>query len=295
MVRRPGRRLGERPDLLKQQQFVLIRAANPDGLAAKIRENSRGVVLNRNFPTRRLSQGILRRATGNGPASEPETRALLQILYEFRPQRVVHLFSTTGERRLCESARRATSPSGCTATRLDESNGWISRSCPARWKNSWTPRGMPASFGCICGTMPEDDVGRKLIPGLIVVGGPAKRPGPNRTTASPVSTPDREPARWQIGPPSPPVPPNPLPDRQPAVGLQPRLRRTTPAAAVRKTPSDQIRRRYRALRSVANSRLLIAASELPRLGGRRRLRGSPAGSGPDRGRREAAAAYRRRR
>jgi hypothetical protein len=84
--------LSQSPDALRDYQLVLLRAANPDGLTAKHHENGRGVALNRNFPTANY------RPRGNpsagiGPASEPETRAVMQLLYDLKPQRVVHLTS----------------------------------------------------------------------------------------------------------------------------------------------------------------------------------------------------------
>jgi hypothetical protein len=36
------------------------------------------------------------KSTGSGPASEAETKAILDVLYSFRPRRVIHLTSTSG-------------------------------------------------------------------------------------------------------------------------------------------------------------------------------------------------------
>uniref|UniRef100_A0A7C4LN77 Peptidase M14 domain-containing protein n=1 Tax=Schlesneria paludicola TaxID=360056 RepID=A0A7C4LN77_9PLAN len=82
--------LSQAPEWDREFQLLVVRAANPDGLTARHLENARGVALNRNFPTAHYRPGGSPSA-GTGPASEPETRALLQLLYEHRPQRVVHL------------------------------------------------------------------------------------------------------------------------------------------------------------------------------------------------------------
>ena len=63
-------------------QIWTIRSMNPDGAAAKRRYNARGVDLNRNFPTG-WRRGTL--AAGRGPASEPETQALMSFMSKLRP------------------------------------------------------------------------------------------------------------------------------------------------------------------------------------------------------------------
>lgn len=85
--------LERREDLLNQQEFVLLRAANPDGLTTRTRENSRGIDLNRNFPSRKYRIDS-RERSGIGPASEVETRVVLQTLYEIRPRHTVHLLAS---------------------------------------------------------------------------------------------------------------------------------------------------------------------------------------------------------
>ncbi len=61
---------------------------NPDGLARGTRRNARGVDLNRNFP-HRWKDLDGRYESGPGPASEPETRAVMAFLEEIDPVRVV--------------------------------------------------------------------------------------------------------------------------------------------------------------------------------------------------------------
>ena len=89
--------LASRPDLMENNEVIFFRAGNPDGLVRQSKGNARGVPLNRNFPSRRYRQpiGMPKFAV---PASEVETRVMLDTLYTFRPRRVIHLSSTSSGR-----------------------------------------------------------------------------------------------------------------------------------------------------------------------------------------------------
>lgn len=85
-------------DLMPVQLSVLVvRSPNPDGHAERTLTNSRGVDLNRNFPSTRFTANP-RRETGEKPGSEPETRALVQLLNQFQPSLVVHVVESRSSR-----------------------------------------------------------------------------------------------------------------------------------------------------------------------------------------------------
>ena len=82
IVRELVERLEDQPAWLDGRRLVAVPVANPDGVAARTRHNARGVDLNRDFPA-----GNQRRA-GEAP-TEPESRALLELIERFRPDRIV--------------------------------------------------------------------------------------------------------------------------------------------------------------------------------------------------------------
>ena len=88
--------LSKRPDLLDKNEVLFIRAGNPDGLIRKASNNVRGVPLNRNFPGRRY-RSTMGLPSFSVPASEVETRVILDTLYSFRPRRVIHITSTSAK------------------------------------------------------------------------------------------------------------------------------------------------------------------------------------------------------
>ena len=80
--------LERRPDLVRDRQIILMAVANPDGLAANSRRNSRNVDLNRNFPAGNFRAG---RSNGSTSLSEPESKILCRLLDEYRPDRIVSI------------------------------------------------------------------------------------------------------------------------------------------------------------------------------------------------------------
>lgn len=82
--------LRKNPSLYSRRRLVVIPVLNPDGLARKSRYNVRGVDLNRNFPASNFKKS---RRNGPYPASEPETKALMKMIRQFRPTRVLAVHS----------------------------------------------------------------------------------------------------------------------------------------------------------------------------------------------------------
>lgn len=80
------RELADRPELLAGRTIWIIPAANPDGLAVGTRLNKRRVDLNRNFPAENRRE--LARY-GAGPLSEPESRALYDLIARTEPRRIL--------------------------------------------------------------------------------------------------------------------------------------------------------------------------------------------------------------
>ncbi len=105
-----SQQLADAPEMLSGRQIVLLRDPNPDGLTIKQTPNERGVTLNHNFPTKSFRPG---ESSGSGPASEPETRAILEVLYRFQPTRVIHV----------QSAGRSEVAANAAAQRLAETLG----------------------------------------------------------------------------------------------------------------------------------------------------------------------------
>ena len=76
--------------------FWLVRTANPDGRKAGTRQNARGVDLNRNFPWRWRAGGPGTYFPGPKAGSEPETRAIMRLVRQVRPQLAIYYHQHLG-------------------------------------------------------------------------------------------------------------------------------------------------------------------------------------------------------
>lgn len=86
LVSKLADRLRADPRLLEGRRVVLLPAANPDGMAARTRENARGIDLNRNFDT---ANRVDNNTNGLRPLTEPESQALQSVIKEYAPSRIV--------------------------------------------------------------------------------------------------------------------------------------------------------------------------------------------------------------
>jgi protein MpaA len=79
-------------------RVVILPMANPDGAVAKRRRNARRVDLNRNFPARNWvpTHRTNRYHGGIEPASEPETRALIDLVERIRPDKIIAIHTIGG-------------------------------------------------------------------------------------------------------------------------------------------------------------------------------------------------------
>jgi protein MpaA len=66
-------------------QLWLVQEMNPDGTAGDTRQNAHGVDLNRNFPFQWQPVSSPTYYSGPHPASEPETRAAMQLILRIKP------------------------------------------------------------------------------------------------------------------------------------------------------------------------------------------------------------------
>lgn len=71
-----------------KDRIVVMPLVNPDGCEADTRRNARGIDVNRNFPTKDFV-GTEDAPGGIEPASEPETRAVLDVVERFDPWLII--------------------------------------------------------------------------------------------------------------------------------------------------------------------------------------------------------------
>lgn len=93
LLRELAERLVLDPEWARGTRVVVVPVANPDGFDAGRRYNARGVDLNRNFPAENRRAG---RSHGEGALSEPESRALHELVLSTRPERIVSIHQPVG-------------------------------------------------------------------------------------------------------------------------------------------------------------------------------------------------------
>ncbi len=78
--------LRQHPEMLAGRKVVLMAVANPDGMVHGSRYNAKGIDLNRNFEAKNR---VNSKQTGLKALSEPEARAIRQVITQYRPDRIV--------------------------------------------------------------------------------------------------------------------------------------------------------------------------------------------------------------
>lgn len=83
------------PNILKSKRILFIPSANPDSVIKSKRVNANGVDINRNFPAKNWQKSIKKDSyySGNSPASEVETRILMNYLAKFNPKIIINIHS----------------------------------------------------------------------------------------------------------------------------------------------------------------------------------------------------------
>ncbi len=76
-------------------RVLFVPVLNPDGTKRNTRTNARGVDVNRNFPTKNWTEKSERTRynPGPSPASEPETRVVIDILERYKPSLIISIHS----------------------------------------------------------------------------------------------------------------------------------------------------------------------------------------------------------
>jgi hypothetical protein len=81
-------------DRERKVTLTVLQDVNPDGTASKQRGNANGVDLNRNFPTKNFQP---HRFFGKQPLSQPESRALHELILTLKPHLVIVAHSWSGD------------------------------------------------------------------------------------------------------------------------------------------------------------------------------------------------------
>jgi len=93
LVHQLARYLQQNPHLLTGRTVILVPVANPDGMAAGSRYNANQVDLNRNFAT---ANRINNSRCGYAPLSEPEARAIRDLIRRYAPNRIISIHQPLG-------------------------------------------------------------------------------------------------------------------------------------------------------------------------------------------------------
>lgn len=93
LVRRIIKRLKKLQDHQLSNRVLVMPLVNPDGYELGTRHNARNIDINRNFPTRDFV-GEQGHPGGISPASEPETKCIIDVVERFRPSLIISVHSS---------------------------------------------------------------------------------------------------------------------------------------------------------------------------------------------------------
>lgn len=87
-----------REPLASGPTIIIVSEVNPDGLVDETRVNANGVDINRNFPSSswRSDYPDLNHYPGHEPASEPETRAIIDLIKRYPPDLLITFHAALG-------------------------------------------------------------------------------------------------------------------------------------------------------------------------------------------------------
>jgi protein MpaA len=86
------RYLAARPQEWRGRTIIVVPQTNPDAEWSRVRWNSNGVDLNRNFPVYWSVMPVeARYSPGAAPASEPETQAVMRLVEKYAPSKIVSI------------------------------------------------------------------------------------------------------------------------------------------------------------------------------------------------------------
>jgi len=134
---------------LAGSEVLAIPAANPDGVERRSRYNARGVDLNRNCEIN-WSAGS-QEPSGPQPWSEPESRALRDLILLEQPSRIVCLHWALGEIDADGAQSRAAAFAMWDALSEAERTPYRIRVCEEAPPGDGDAEGCPGSFGQWCG------------------------------------------------------------------------------------------------------------------------------------------------
>ncbi len=88
----------QRDPLASGPEIIIVPEVNPDGLVDATRVNAAGVDINRNFPSSswRSESQDEKHYPGKEPASEPETRAVINLIKRYPPDLLITLHAALG-------------------------------------------------------------------------------------------------------------------------------------------------------------------------------------------------------